>query len=340
MVIAASDFESTFDSSAPAPIYLFAPHKAPKAKAASFEPLLADRFVNVITRALVDPGMKDMCYSAFYGDETDPAEVVSHCETLPFLTDRRVVFVRNADRYLGETATGPLAKYFQNPSPTTVLMLIASRVDKRSKMYKLCEQHAAVVECGALDERALRLWINQEAEARGKRFEPDAVREIIERAGGKLGEVNNAVTVVCGFVGERVTVHQKDVVAACTDVAEEEVWALTDAIAESNTAEAMRVLRSLSDMGKSEFEILGTINWLLKTAYNTATAQPGDPFLRSFPSRKCKPLADKLGLAKIKAAFHLLVEADFMLRSTGVDRGLALELLVIKLAAPRRRPAA
>lgn len=340
MVIGYAEFEETFDPAAPAPLYLFVPQKSPRAKAATFEILLAERCLNRITEALVDPAMKDMCYSAFHGDETDPAEVFSHAETLPFLTDRRVVLVRSADRYMTETGAGPLSAYYANPSPTTVLMLVAGKVDKRSKLYKSCEQNATVVECGQLDERALRLWINREADERGKKFDPDAIREIIDRTGGKLGDVNNAVTLVCGFIGDRAKVTQQDVIAACTDVAEEEVWALTDAISESNTAEAMRVLRALYDLGKSEFEILGTVNWLLKTAYATATAKPGDPFLRSFPARKCKPLADKLGLVKIKAAFHLLVEADFMLRSTGVDRSLALELLVIKLAAPRRRPAA
>lgn len=328
-----------FDPEAPAPIYLFCPYRAPRARAATFEPILAERAVEHMTKALVDPSMRDMAYSAYYADETDPAEIVSNAETLPFLAERRVILVRNAERYGSESGAGAMLPYLDNPCESTVLLLVANKVDKRSKLYKACDKHGVIVECGELNEKDLRLWIHDQLKERNKEIAPEAVRELLVRAGTKLGDVQNAVTVAANYIGERETIEADDIIAACSDVHEEQVWALTDAIAESNTREAMRVLRALYDLGKSEFEILGTINWLLKTAYTVATAESGDPFLRSFPAKKCGPLAKKFGVAKLKDAFHLLVEADFMLRSTGVDRSLAVELLVIKLSWPRKRAA-
>jgi len=339
-MVSAGDFLKAFDGESPVPVYLFCPHKAPRAKSASFEPLLAERGVDRITKTLVDPSMRDLCYSAYYADETDPAEIVSNAQTLPFLTDRRVILVRGAERYTSESSTGALLHYLASPNDTTVLILVADRVDKRSKFYKACEKAGEIVECGELRDHELRLWIHDEVQGRNKKIEPNAVREIIDRAGTKLSDVNNALTLVTGFIGDRENITEEDVITACADVAEEQIWSLTDAIAQSDMAKAMRVLFALYDLGKSEFEILGSINWLLRTAYQVAVAKSSDPMLRSFTAKKCRPLADKFGVRKLKAAFGLLVETDFMLRSTGVDRALAIELLVIKLAAPRRRPAA
>ncbi|MBI5095821.1 MAG: hypothetical protein HZB26_25735 [Candidatus Hydrogenedentes bacterium] len=54
-------------------------------------------------------------------------------------------------------------------------------------------------------------------------------------------------------------------------------------------------------------------------------------------AKKVAPLSRKLGVAKLRSAFRLCIQTELMLRSTGVDRALALELLVIRLAAPMPR---
>lgn len=42
-------------------------------------------------------------------------------------------------------------------------------------------------------------------------------------------------------------------------------------------------------------------------------------------------------MTKLIKAFSLCTDTQFMMRTTGVDRTLALELLVVKLAMPIRR---
>ena len=331
------DLIERFDREAVLPIYLLCPEKAERAKNASFEPVLAERAAKRIIDAFIDESTRDLAFSSYHADETDPSEIVSVAETLPFLAERRVIFVRNAERYDNEAAMKSLLPYIENPCPTAILILLANRIDRRLKLFKACDKAGFAVGCPELREQEVRLWINQEAKARDKRIDPDAVHQIVQRAGTRLSDVENALNLVCGYAGEEPVIHEADVVAACADVAEEEVWALTDAIATSNMREAVRLLRDLMELGKSEFEILGTINWLLRTAYEVAAGNPNDPKLRGFVHKKCRPLADKFGAKKLGAAFRLMVETDFMLRSTGTHRSIAMELLVIKLAAPRSR---
>ncbi len=95
-------------------------------------------------------------------------------------------------------------------------------------------------------------------------------------------------------------------------------------------------MRKLVNLGKHPDEIIGTINWLLKSAYLVAIAQ-GQPNISRFVEQKVRPLMQKLGLAKLRAAMTLCTDTQFMMRNTGVDSGLALELLVVKLATPIRR---
>jgi DNA polymerase-3 subunit delta len=326
------------------PVLLFGPGKPDeRSKNESFEPLLAERAAQLIAATYVPEGMQDLAYRVFYADECQPGEIVLEAQTYPFLSERRVVLVRNAERYdvMSGERKSPLAaliEYLKSPAETTLLLLIASQLDKRKKFYKSFQALDAFVECPQLGEGDLRQWVNGEVQKKNKRIDPEAVKEIVNRAGNRLSDVNNAIELVTNYVGQAAAIRCEDVVAACSDVAEETIWALTDAIANSEPEKALLVLHQLLDMNKSPDDIMGTINWLLESAYRSTPASK-QGLKSQFLANKVQPLVQKLGLDKLKAALALCTDTHFMLRSTGVDRDLALELLVIKLAGSRRRTA-
>ena len=68
------------------------------------------------------------------------------------------------------------------------------------------------------------------------------VLELLDRAGNRLSDVNNALMLALNFSGDRDTVAADDVRSACADVAEETVWALTDAIAGKKVNVALHAL--------------------------------------------------------------------------------------------------
>ena len=334
------DFISQIGQAPPAAVYLICPHKAPKARQATFEPFLADRAAEMLVDAAVDPDSRDMAYVAFYADETPASTIALEAETLPFLAERRVVLVRNAERFSNESAAKPVLQYLANPCDTTLLIFIAARIDKRTKFYKACEKGGVIVECGQLNEREVSSWLHDEVRERGFRADGAAIQELVDRAGTRLSDVNNALSLVTTFLGEDENIiTQNDVATACADVAEEEVWALTDAIAASDVGKSLVCLRRLIAMGKAPDELMGTINWLLTSAYAVAAAGNGPLPISRFVARKVQPLANRLGPHKMRDAFALCTDTHFMLRTTGVDTELALELLVVKLAAPRRAKA-
>lgn len=340
----ARDLLKSFDPAALPPVMLFCPGKAPFNRE-PFEPLLAERLVERIADAAVDPSMRDMAYTVYHADETPPGEIVVEAQTLPFLAERRVVVVRNCAHYnrMSGEKNSPLAAlvdYIKNPADTTLLLLVAAQIDKRKAFYKACAGQQGVVECPQLDDAALADWVREEVEKRGKSISRGAVAALLDRTGARLSDVTNAVQVVCTYSGENEGIEEEDVAAACSDVAEETVWNLTDAIAASQPETALKTLNQLLELGKSPDEIMGIVNWLLENAYK-AHPESGAVLDSKFVGRKVTPLAQKLGLTKLKAALRLCTDTHFMLRTTGVDTRLAVEMLIIKLSyRPKRRRAA
>jgi DNA polymerase-3 subunit delta len=335
------DFIASIGKADPAPCILICPHKPPRATNQSFEPFLAERAVNALIAEYTDPATKDFAFNVFYGDEAEAGEIVSVAQTYPFLASRRVVIVHNADELQTGTDAEILTAYVNSPSESTVLVLVAPTIDRRLKLFKAFEKAGEIVESPELKGAELQAWVKKEAATLKKKISPEAIHQLLERAGTSLSDVNNALTVVANFTGDRADIAEQDVLTACADVAEEQIWALTDAIAASDSKKAMHVLRQMFELGKNEFEILGTVNWLIKSTWNLANASPGDPITKLFQSKKFMPLVEKFGKERLRRAFGLIVEADLMMRSTGVDRNLVLELLVVRLAGstPKKRPA-
>lgn len=308
-----------------------------------FDGFLAERVAQAIVDNYVDPSMRDLAYSAFDAEEAKVGEIVMEAETMPFLVERRVILVRNAERYMmmasdKKAPLAPLLRYLENPSDTTLLVFVADAADKRKKFYTSCKESGALVECAQLTDGELGQWVREIVGAAGKQIGTDAVNELLSRAGGRLGDVNNAASLLVTFVGDSVRIEEKDVVAACADVAEETVWQLTNAIGASKSDVALQSLHQLLDHGKSPDEIMGTINWMLESAYKAAPFTKATPPHR-FVLDKVLPLAEKLGPVKLIEALAACTKTHFMIRNTGVDKNLALELLVIKLAFPRKKPA-
>ncbi|MFP6583164.1 MAG: DNA polymerase III subunit delta [Candidatus Hydrogenedentota bacterium] len=333
----ASEITQAIQNEPPQPVYLFCPGKSPRARNATFEPILAEQTIEAIVDATVDPANRDFAYAAFYADETPVGSIVMDAQTLPFLADKRVVFVRNAEKYNSETAAGALLDYLAAPNESTVLLFLSNKVDKRTKFYKACDKAGMIVQCPSLNDNEVTQWIRDEVQKQGKSMPGTAIRALMDRTGNHLSDVQNALTLVANYVGQdNDTISPEDVTKACTDVTEEEIWALTDAIATSRSGDALAALRRLTDLGKHPDEMIGTINWLLKSAYAVAIAE-GEPNISRFVAQKVRPLTEKLGLLKLRRAFALCTDTQFMMRSTGVDSELALELLVVKLAAPIAR---
>ncbi len=340
----ARDFIRQLDSSPPPRVVLLCPGKAAFNKE-PFEPWLAEQAVAQIVEKYVDPSLSDLVHSVFYADETPPGTVALEAQTLPFLAERRVVVVRRAERYLAMASTGksplmPLLDYLKKPSETTILVLIASEADQRKAFFKACKELNALVECPQLTDSELQQWLSAEAARLNKRIDRAAGQELLRRAGSRLGDVNNALALAAGYVGTNPVITEEDVIAACSDVAEETVWALTDAIAASDTARAVETLHRLLALGKSPDEIIGLIQWLLETAYRAAPQSKMESKSK-FTEQKVLPLVKRLGFEKLKDACVLCTNTHFQMRCTGVDRVLALEMLVIKLAyRPRGRTTA
>lgn len=316
-------------------LILFAAAAKPPFGKSDWEPRRVEETLSILREQCADSVQPDLTYTVYYADETSPGTVAEAARTLPFLASRQMILIRHAEQWfaLRDDARSPLApllEYLQQPDPATTLVLISPKVDRRRRLYKEIERRGAVVESPQLTDAAMIQRIQAEVDRAGKRIDGDTARELLERVGNRLDDVLNALHLAVNFVGPAPNITSRDVLAACADLAEETLWGLTDAIAAGNISGAVRSLRQLLDLNKAPEEILGTIQWLLESAYRAhPKTQPA--LEKQFVQKKVKPMAMAFGPELLRRAMARCTRMQFELRQSGSDSELMLELLVIQL---------
>ena len=84
---------------------------------------------------LLEPSQRDTGLFDTESGSVTVSEVLDNLRTLPFLTDKRVVLVRDADDFVSKNRP-LLEKYFDNPCPTGRLILVVKSWNKSTKLAK------------------------------------------------------------------------------------------------------------------------------------------------------------------------------------------------------------
>jgi DNA polymerase III delta subunit len=249
------------------------------------------------------------------------AGLVAAVRTLPMMVPRRVVIVLQVETLLApkresEGATRALEQFeelVKRPEPQTTLVLIATSVDKRGRMFKLLQKSATVVECGALEDLAdAERWVRTRVAAASVAIEPAAARLIAQRAGTDVKRLRADVDRLLLYTLGQKQITVNDVRDVVGPAALQDDWAMTNAIEAGQAAEALRQLALMFDAGAPAEKILGQLGWLVRT---------------KFPA---------LAAGDVRPAIESLFRTDLDLKRSAGDPRVLLERLIVELCAGKR----
>jgi len=167
------------------------------------------------------------------------AAVLDDLRTLPFLTDRRLVLVREADAFVTKYR-GELEDYLAAPSTTGVLLLDCKSLPANTRLHKRITQLGEVIECKPLKSYAVPGWLVQHCQGTyGKRLDQRAAALLCDQVGTDLGLLDAELQKLSLYVGDRAGISPADVEALTGRYREEQVWDILSAIAAGNRAKAL-----------------------------------------------------------------------------------------------------
>lgn len=177
--------------------------------------------------------------------EQTPEDVLSSLNTFPMGADFRLVILRPCDR-LPKAMSEMLVDYLKNPSSTTVLLLVAEKLAKNTRLYKAVAKidKKAIVECAPKKRWELPQQVRSMATAHGKTITQGGAEELVSRVGESTRMLDNELKKLASMVdGAEIT--QADVERFVVRTAEPRPWDFLDAVSARNLPKALSLLRMM-----------------------------------------------------------------------------------------------
>jgi DNA polymerase-3 subunit delta len=212
----------------------------------SEHPILIERAVTAIRDATVPPATRGFNYDVIEGKPTG-ARVVAMAQTLPMMAERRMLLIRDLGLMSADEAE-PVLAYLAKPNPSTVIVAITTKLDKRLKLFATLSKKGYIHVLEA--PRQLVPWVRDEAKAKNVQIDANAISRLVDTVGSDLSRLSLAVEQLGLYAGDR-PVTSDDVDELIADTRERSVFELTDAIGAADRARALVAVASLCDQRES-----------------------------------------------------------------------------------------
>jgi len=276
----------------------------------------------------------DMALERFDGDDADPAQMRGSLNSLPFLTERKMVilnepgkqkaFAENIETVLGEVAE------------TTDLIIVEPKLDKRLTYYKTLKKDTDYREFIEMDAHGLARWAVIYAKEQGGGLSDADASFLIDRIGLSQQLLSAEL--------DKLLIYQPQITKANIELLTERtpqstVFELLDTAFAGNIKRAMELYREQRALKVEPQAIIALLAWqlhalaLIKTAGSRSAEDIAkEAKLNPYVVRKTQSLGRGLSLGQVRTMIEGLLELDIKLKSVTIDADEALQLYLIKLS--------
>jgi DNA polymerase-3 subunit delta len=320
------------------------------------DPTLVSEAIRGLLDELVGDADRALVVEDFRGDDLDLSAVADACQTPPFLTDRRVVVVREIGGWSTDDVA-PLVQYLEAPLDTTVLVLGATGGRVAPKLLAAVKAHGHVTSTTVAGREA-KSWVRDRLRASSLRLDATAESRLEAHLGEDVSRLVAIIDLLVAVHGDGARLGADDIEPYLGEAGSVAPWDLTDAIDGGDNEVALSCLRRLLG-ARHPLVVLAILQRHLTNILRVdspeirteaaATAALGIAKGRStYPAKKALTSARRYGPGGIADAVGLLAAAELDLKGARDWPGeLVLEVLVARLcylarvggAGPARRPA-
>ena len=292
----------------------------------------------------------DLQRSDIDGPAAQPVDTFDELRSFAMFGGSRIVVVRDADEFVSknretvESFLEGLDSGAESAAAGNTLVLRFGTLARNTRVYKLIDRIGQIIPAEPPGERDLPRWIMQRGkDAHGVDVVPSAAALLADLIGAELGTLDGELgKLALQAQGGRVT---PDMIAGGVAFRrEQEMWAMTDALAAGRPQEALRIWRQLLATDSSaEFRAVTWLGiWLEKSIGALRLAARGrNTFaiaqaMKIWPASNAEPLirtARALGETRLRQATNRLAEIDFRTKSGLGEATRAVEAFILTAGA-------
>lgn len=275
------------------------------------------------------------------GDEAVVSDVLDELRTVPFLADKRVVLVKNADGFVSKNRE-ILERYFEKPVGTGVLVLAVASWDARTRLAKMLPKVGSLIAMEQPKKWELPAHLMQYAATKHKiKLNRDAAEMLVELIGEELAQLYNELEKLILFARDEKVIRVDHVESLTGHHRIYDAFEVIDATIGGNAGQAITRLRNMFEQDKSaEYSVVGAFAFHLRRMFQARALLDK----RINPAEIAKQLRiwynkdrffaqlQRTTLSQIATFLEELAAVDHATKTGQTQAAVAIEQLVLKLA--------
>lgn len=303
------------------------------------EDLLIERQIASLRDRLGEVADLDYNYRVFEGPAHEIGDILAAANTLPLMSERQIVVVRDVDKMTADAREGLIA-YVADPAPHTCLVLAAKRIAKNTRLFRAVQASGAVHEFAALKPSEYPREVIRMFDDSGKKVDRDAAQALVDAVGRDLRALSSEVAKLVAHAGTKKRLVRDDILEVVSQTSPTSVFDFLDAIGARDAEEALRLLARLIAEGERE---LGLHAMAVRHVRDLLTARAildrgeGPGALMSamgkpdWIARKLTAQAERFREQELVAALTEAAEWEARMKTSRVEPRLALERWAISV---------
>lgn len=269
------------------------------------------------------------------GEEAEFDRLSEALTSLPFLVSKKLVILRSpgANKKFAEQAEKLLAELPE----TTDVVIVESKLDRRSAYFKFLKKQTDFREFAELDANGLARWASDYAKQNGGILSSTDARFLVERAGVNQQLVAREV--------EKLLLHDPTVSRQSIELLTEAtpqstVFELLEAAFNGNAKRTMALYTEQRAMKVEPQQIIAMLAWQLHVLALVKTAGSRSPDavakeskVSPFVVKKTSGIARGISPAQFKRLLQNLLKIDMRLKRESLDADEVLQTYLLQLAS-------
>ena len=210
-----------------------------------------------------------------FDKDTDLNELASIINTYPFFSGQSLVVLKDekllaakAESEARKQQLDKLADILSDIPDYCTVLVSASKLDKRTKLFKALKKTALMCECASIKLNNLSQWLDGQAAAYGARWSFDAVGKIIEYLQPvdkiPLKLLQQEIAKLAVYAGERREWTAEDVESIFSALPEASSFAIINALGKRNLPEVLMLLAAEKKKGTNVLPLCALITFKLR----------------------------------------------------------------------------
>ena len=312
------------------------------------EMLIKESIDNILDR-VIEPDFKDLNLVKLDGVVATFNDIMNACETLPFMSEKKVVIVYRANFLKDKTdSTGKkiyedLKEYLKNPPEHCMLIMYYLFNDKRerpnkNKKFSFLDKNTTFIYADKLKGDKFYKKVNSLFEAKGKSIGRVELRYFCDLVENNFNIIETEIDKLISYAINR-DITKEDITKLLPYRGEDDVFDLVDFISQKRPEKAIDIMNELLNKGENIMLILTLIanqlNMLFKIKIALYEKKDKDNIAKEikrpvFVAEKLIGQSKKFSFKQLEKCMIEFLELERKLKNSSLDKKTELELFIMK----------